>query len=666
MTVCGADFKHSICDGLAGVGVVLVDGQVGTLLIFDGQSAGLARKQFHVVLPHIQNVRGIRGGFLDGVNTGFQIGNQNFALLVGCAVKIMRSILDLGDTEMNIFQAAPVRAGLDDLQGGLDGIGEYELCVLVGIKLDDTLGLVDDIALTGFFRHHIRAGGELGEVDLAVLVGYKFLRAVVALDGLNFKNCIGNDLAGVGAVHFDKPYTGLHIVEEQQLLDAITSGQLHLLRRSVEDVAIAAGIHLHGAVGAGGSVGQEDFTKLVRAEFTERNTVSENFKGDIGHRHHVLAVILDDPQTGQFLVYQRKSGGFAGGYGSRIGGVVLQPAGGGGDFADFIRTGLDLIENGIARKIGFSGVGHAALNVLDLHHGTGQVRPGVGQLFHAKGAVRLIPAGQLRHLAVLNLDILCGHITEQVIQRRDTLVHSVIPRQRQRDGHGAVRAGGEGADGGSVRIDHLKNSAAERGIRTLFQLDELQAGVGRFHFAAIAVIAVGGQAHGDGRVGVAHIILQLTVLVLLCAHGVKHSILINIGGKRKLDAAGLASHRSGRVQHLEFTAVAIPGTGGGDGGNILVVHVHNARSCGDGGGIRKGHADGVITYPCVGMDGEYLLLVLLSVHCDGIGGVAVGGSGNTGRVYLVPRRATHIDVLGGGENSLRPLKLRTGQVGIDL
>ena len=66
------------------------------------------------------------------------------------------------------------------------------------------------------------------------------------------------------------------------------------------------------------------------------------------------------------------------------------------------------------------------------------------------------------------------------------------------------------------------------------------------------------------------------------------------------------------------------------------------------------------------MDGEYLLLVLLSVHRDGIGGVAVGGSGNTGRVYLVPRRATHIDVLGGGKDSPRPLKLRTGQVGIDL
>ena len=412
VTVCGTDFKHGICDGLAGVGVVLIHGQVGALLIFNGQGAGSACEQLHVILPQVENMRGIRGGFLNGVNTEFQIGNQNLALLVGGAVKIMRSILNFGDTEMNIFQAAPVRAGLDDLQGGLDGVGEYELCVLVGVKLDDTLGLVDDIALTGFFRHHISAGGQFGKVDLAVLIGGKLLGAVVTSHGLNFKDCIGNHLAWIGAVHFDEAHTGLHIIEKQQLLDAVSGRQLHLLRRGVEDVAVAAGIHLHGAVGAGGSVGQEDFTKLIRAEFTERNTVSENFKGDIGHRHHVLAVILDDPQTGQFLVYQRKSGGFAGGYGSRIGGIVLQPAGGRGDLLDLVSTGLDVVKDGIARKIGFGGVGHTALDVLDLHHGTGQVRPGVGQLLNAKRSVRLIPAGQLRYLAILNLDILCGRITK--------------------------------------------------------------------------------------------------------------------------------------------------------------------------------------------------------------------------------------------------------------
>ena len=357
-------------------------------------------------------MRGIRGGFLDGVNTGFQIGNQNLALLVGGAVKIMRSVLDLGDTEMNIFQAATVCAGLNDLQRGLDGVGENKLCVLVGVKLNNTLRLVDDIALTGFFRHHIRAGGQLGKVNFAVLVGGKLLGAVIPSHGLNFKNCVGNDLAGVGAVYLDEPHTGLYIVEEQQFLDAVSGRQLHLLRRGVEDVTIAAGIHLHGPVSAGGGIGDQNFAKFVSLIFTEGNGVTPDLKGDAGHGCHIFSVILDDPQTRQFLVHERKGRGFAGGHGSRIGGIVLQPAGGRGDLLDLVSTGLDVVKDGIARKIGFGGVGHAALDVLDLHHGTGQVRPGVGQLLDAKRSVRLVPAGQLRYLAILNLDILCGCITE--------------------------------------------------------------------------------------------------------------------------------------------------------------------------------------------------------------------------------------------------------------
>ena len=459
----------------------------------------------------------------------------------------MRSVLDLGDTEMYIFQAATICAGLNDLQRGLDGVGENKLCVLVGVKLNNTLRLVDDIALTGFFRHHISAGGELGEVDLAVLVGGKFLGAVVTSHGLDFKNCIGDHLAGVGAVHLDEPHTGLHIIEEQQLLDAVTGRQLHLLRRGVEDVTIASGIHLHGPVSAGSSIGDQNFAKFVSLIFTEGNGVTPDLKGDAGHGCHIFSVILDDPQTGQLLVHERKGRGFAGGYGSRIGGIVLQPAGGRGDLLDLVSTGLDVVKDGIARKIGFGGVGHAALDVLDLHHGTGQVRPGVGQLLDAKRSVRLIPAGQLRHLAVLHPDILCGRITEQVIQRRDTLVHSVIPRQRQRDGHGAIRAGSEGADSGSIRIDHLKDRAAERGIRTLFQLDELQTGVRHFGFLTIAVITVCGQLHCGSWVGVAHIILELAVLVDLGAGGIEHRILIDISREGKLDAAGLACHRSGGI-----------------------------------------------------------------------------------------------------------------------
>ena len=177
-------------------------------------------------------------------------------------------------------------------------------------------------------------------------------------------------------------------------------------------MAVAAGIHLHGTVGSGGDIGQKDLAKLIRAELAQGNTVPPDFKSDIGHGYHVLAVILDDPQSGQLLIHQSKGRGFAGGYRGSIGGVVLQPAGGGSDLLDFIGTGLDVVEDGIACEIGFSGIDGAAFDVLDLYHGSGQVRAGVGQLLDAKRSVRLVPAGQLRHLAILNLDILCGRITE--------------------------------------------------------------------------------------------------------------------------------------------------------------------------------------------------------------------------------------------------------------
>ena len=431
-------------------------------------------------------------------------------------------------------------------------------------------------------------------------------------------------------------------------------------------MSVTASIHLHSTVGAGGSVRQENFAKLVRLKFAERNAVTENLEGDIGHCHHVLAVILDDPQTGQLLVHERKGRGFAGGYGSRIGGIILQPAGGGGDFADFIRTGLDLIENGIARKIGFGGVGHAALNVLDLYHGSGQVCAGVGQLFNAERAVRLVPAGQFRHLAILHLDVLRGRITDKMVQWGHALIHGVVASQRQRDGHGAVRAGSEGANSGSIRTDHLKDGSAQRRGRAFLQLDDFQAGVGFFGFLTVAVIAVCGQPHGNSGVGVAHIVLKLAVFADLRAGGIEHSVFVNISGKGQLDAAGLACHRSGRVQHLEFAAVAVPSAGGGDGGNVLIVHIHDARSIGNGAGVREADADGIVAYPCVGVDGEYLLFVLLAIDGNSISGITVSRGSDAGRVHLAPRRAAHIDVLCGGENSLRPLKLFSGEIGIDL
>ena len=598
-----------------------------------------------MVFPHIQNVGGVRGCFSHGIHAGFQIADQDLALLIGGAVEVVGAVLDFGNAEGHIFQPGAVRAGLDDLERGLDSVGEHELRVLVGVELDDALRLVDDVALTGFLRDYISAGGQLAQVDLSVFVGGKFLGAVAAVHGLYLKDGVGNDTAGVGGIHLDQPQSRLHIVEKQQLFDAVPCGQLYLLRGGVQDVAVAAGIHLHGTVGSGSNIRQQNFTKLIRAEFAQGNAVTPDFKCDIGHGHHVLAVVLDDPQSGQLLIHQSKGRGFAGGNRGGIGGIVLQPAGGGGDFFDLIGTGFDVVEDGIAREVGFSGIDGAAFDVLDLYHGSGQVRAGVGQLFNAKGAVRFIPEGDLRHLAVLHLDVLCGGIAEQVIQRGDTLIDGVVARKAQRNGNSAVRARAEGADGGSVRADHLKNRAAQRGVRACFKLGDFQAGVRQLHINIIPIVAVCGQPHGNGGVGIAHIILELTVFALLRADSVEHGVFVDIGGKGQLDAAGLTGHRRSRVQNFELARVAGAGAGGGDGGNILVLHVHNPRSFRYGGGGGEGHANGVVAHPGVGMEGEHLLLILLTIHGDGIGGIPVGRSSHAGRQNFAPGRAARIDVL---------------------
>lgn len=110
-----------------------------------------------MILPNIDDVIGGRGGFLDRVDSGFQIGDQDLALFVGDTVQIAGAVLDLGDTEMHAAQGRTIRAFLDEPQGRLYVVGEHEFRRLIAIQLDDPLGFIDDIARAGYLRHHIRA-----------------------------------------------------------------------------------------------------------------------------------------------------------------------------------------------------------------------------------------------------------------------------------------------------------------------------------------------------------------------------------------------------------------------------------------------------------------------------------------------------------------------------
>ena len=126
----------------------------------------------------------------------------------------MRTILNPGDAEGHPSQPGTVRTQLDEVQGGLDGVGEHKPGCLVGLQMDNALGLIDDVAGALQLGDHISPGGQLRQVDFAVLVGGELRRAPRTVYRLNAELGVGDHLGGVGAVHLDQPDAGLLIVEK--------------------------------------------------------------------------------------------------------------------------------------------------------------------------------------------------------------------------------------------------------------------------------------------------------------------------------------------------------------------------------------------------------------------------------------------------------------------
>ena len=108
MAVRRLDQKHGIGNGFAGIGVVLVNNEIGPLLILNGDLGSLAGEQLHMVLPEVNDMIGGGSGFLHRIHTRFQIGDQNLALVVGDAVEVTCAILDLGNAEVNAAQRGTV------------------------------------------------------------------------------------------------------------------------------------------------------------------------------------------------------------------------------------------------------------------------------------------------------------------------------------------------------------------------------------------------------------------------------------------------------------------------------------------------------------------------------------------------------------------------------
>ena len=113
--VCRFHLEDGAGDGIAGVRVLLIDDEVGTLLVLNRDGADLAREQLHMVLPEVRDVVVRRSGLHHRVNTRLQVRDNDLAVGIRGAVQVVSAVLHLCDAEGDARQTGAVRAGLDEM-----------------------------------------------------------------------------------------------------------------------------------------------------------------------------------------------------------------------------------------------------------------------------------------------------------------------------------------------------------------------------------------------------------------------------------------------------------------------------------------------------------------------------------------------------------------------
>ena len=346
-------------------------------------------------------------------------------------------------------------------------------------------------------------------------------------------------------------------------------------------------------------------------------------------------------------------------------GIVFQPANGGGLLYDLVCAGFNLLKDGTAIEVGFCRVGDAAFNVLDGNDSSGQLHTSVGVFLDAEIAVRLVFKGNLCNLAILHGDILRGIFTQQEKLGSFTLNDCVIAGNGQGNVDLAVIVGDKGSQSITAGGDDLKKRTAERDGSASLILHDSQAGFHLLH-RLIAIIAVGRQADGSGRVRVAKIILQFAKFIFFGTDSIVNRVFVDIGREGQLHTATLACNSVSRIEHFELCTIALSGAGGGNRGNVIVLHIHDAGTLRDFIGIGKGYGDVIVAHPGFTMDGEHLLFILTAIDGYGIGFITVRGRGQLGSLHGAPCGAALIDVLCSSKDFLRTFHLHAGQSGIDL
>ena len=644
---------------------MLIDIKIGPDLIFDHDGTGLAGEQLYFVLTKVDDMVRDCCRFLHGINAGFQIADQDLTVLICGTVQIVSAILDLADTEGHPFQRRSIRTELYNLQRRLDAVGEHKLSVLIGIQLNNSLCLVDNIAGTAQFRHYISTRRKRTQIDLTVFISAEFLWAVISRNRLDLKQHIGDDLGGIGAVHLDKPKPRLDIIEEHQFPDAITGFKFYLLRGRVEDMAITAGIHLHCPIGTGFHISQKDLTKLIGTERADRNAVMPDLKGNIGHGYHILAVIFDDSQARQFFVDQLQCSCLTGCDIGGVNGIVQKPSRRCHSLPNAVGTGSDLIEHGNTGRVCFCPVHHTTFDMCDLDHGSGQIHARIRFLFNTEIAIRSIFEYDLCNLTVCNGYGLHSSITQQIILRGRTLNHGITANNGHRDTDLTGRIRSIGAHRLAIGSNDLKHSTTQGNGGAGLIFYDLQAS-GKFILGQITVIAVGGKRHRADRIGVDHVVLQISILIHFSAAGIEDSVLIYIRTKGQLYVSAFPCDAVCGIQNLKLSGIAIPGDFGSNGCDGLIVHIHDPGTFGHTVRIGECNIDGIITDPCFGPECKYLLLVLSAVDGYIVSHITVRHTGNIGCQIFCPCRTTAVDILSCRKNLLRPLQLCACQIRIDL
>ena len=339
-------------------------------------------------------------------------------------------------------------------------VGEHELGLFVAVQVDNALGIVDHIARTIQFRYYHRAHREFGEVDGPILQSGVFHWTKAAVHRLKAEAGIGDGLGEVRAVHLDEMDSGQTVIEENQLFDAVSGLQLHLLGRGIQHMAVPAGVPFLCPVSAGFAVGEQDLPKFIGLEDAQALGVPEDLKGDVGHCPLGAALILDDPQTRQLLVDDGGVTGLACHHRDGLDSVgIRDPAGDASHLTDFPAAGLQVVEHGHTADLCLGSLDLAAFNVLDLHGDAVERVSGVTQLLDPQRAVGRVPKGQGGNLVVLHIGVLGALLRQKVILGRDLLSDGVMALQGQGDDDYPIRAGGEGAHLAALRVIDGKHSA---------------------------------------------------------------------------------------------------------------------------------------------------------------------------------------------------------------